>query len=289
MRHAGNQFGKGRFVAALIAALLLAPPHAAAAELKRETLAAFERYVRLREAQIDEELRRAQPFLRVDALAGPARREAYAEMRRGEVAIERFEVTEQGRRLDPPGGLIHHWVGTIFVPGASLDAVLALVQDYDNHANYFRPDVERSRVLARAGDDFRIYLRFYKKKAMITVVVNTEHDVHYARPAPGRAWSRSRTTRVAEVENPGKPNEREKPVGRDRGYLWHINTYWRFEEKDGGTYVECESISLTRDIPAAFAWLIKPFVTTVPKDSLMFTLGTTRARLAAPHATTTSP
>jgi hypothetical protein len=83
------------------------------------------------------------------------------------------------------------------------------------------------------------------------------------------------------VADAGTPNEREKPVGQDGGFLWRINSYWKFEEKDSGVYIECESISLTRDIPAGLGWLIKPFVTGIPKDSLLMTLGSTRAALGA--------
>src|SRR5271163_3848194 len=89
--------------------------------------------------------------------------------------------------------------------------------------------------------------------------------------------SRSHTTRIQEVENAGKSDERLDPEGHDRGFLWKMNTYWRFEEKDGGTYVECRSISLTRDIPAGLGWLIGPYVTSVPRESLTFTLATTRS------------
>ena len=94
------------------------------------------------------------------------------------------------------------------------------------------------------------------------------------------ARSRIYSTRIAQVENAGEPDERELPVGRDGGYLWRLNTYWRLLERDGGTYVQCESISLTRGIPFGFGWMIKPFVTSIPRESLEFTLNTTRKALA---------
>ena len=133
---------------------------------------------------------------------------------------------------------------------------------------------------AHQGNDFKIYYRLRKKK-VITVTLNTYHDVHYF-PVDSRRWySRSYSTRIAEVANADTPNEREKPVGHDGGFLWRINSYWKFEEKDGGVYIECESISLTRDIPTGLGWLIKPFVTSIPKESLEMTMGSTRAALAA--------
>jgi hypothetical protein len=111
------------------------------------------------------------------------------------------------------------------------------------------------------------------------VVVNSEHDARFERPRPDRAASRIVSTRIAEVENPGTPRETEKPVGNDGGYLWRLNSYWRFLERDGGTFIQCESISLTRGIPLGFGWLIGPFVNSIPAETLTFTLETTRKRL----------
>jgi hypothetical protein len=186
-----------------------------------------------------------------------------------------------------PGGLIHHWIGTVFIPGATLEQTLAFEEDYNHHQEYFRPDVMGSKILHRDGNDFVIELRLYKKK-IITTVFDTEHEVHYTLVDSTHAGSRSRTTRIQEVDNAGQASERLEPVGHDRGFLWRMNTYWRFEQKDGGTYVECQSISLTRDIPTGLGWMIGPYVNSVPRESLTFTLATTRAAIVTrivPRAT----
>jgi hypothetical protein len=247
-------------------------------QLKQSTLDAFDRYMRLTEARNDEELRRGTPFLWVDGLPEVQRKAAYAELRAGQVKMARLETREAGRPVPCPGGLIHHWVGVVFIPGATLPQTLRLLQDYDNHAVYYKPDVQRSKILERQDNDFKVFLRFRRKK-IITVVLNTEHEIHYFLIDATRAHSRSRTTRIAEVENHDKPDERENPVGDDGGYLWRMNTYWRFLEQDGGTYVQCEAISLTRDIPAGLGWLIRPFVTSIPRETLTATLNATRAAL----------
>jgi hypothetical protein len=265
-------------LAALSISLALALP-AAAAELKQKTIEAYERYVRQATARMERELGHRNPFLWVDTAAEPRRKALLEQLRRGEVVIERLHETgADGQALKAPDGLIHHWVGVVFIPGAKLADVLALVQDYDRHQEIYKPDVLRSRTLARAGDDFKIHLRFLKKK-VITVVVDTDHDVNYRRISPARAASHSRTTRVLEVENHGKPGERHKPEGNDGGFLWRLDTFWRFDERDGGTYVQCESVSLTRDIPTGLGWIVGPFVNSVPRESLVFTLGTTRTAL----------
>ncbi|MGH9745230.1 MAG: hypothetical protein ACRD59_03870 [Candidatus Acidiferrales bacterium] len=263
---------------ALILALALlssvATP-AAVADLKQPAIDAFNHYARLTETQIDAELARRQPFLWIEALPESRREAAYAQLRNGNVVIERMETLDGGKQIEVPGGMIHHWIGTIFIPGATLAQTLALEQDYDHQQEYFRPDVMRSKIDRRNGNDFVIELRFYKKK-VITTVIDTTHEVHYQPIDATHEWSRSRTTRVQEVDDAGKPDEKLEPEGRDRGFLWRMNTYWRFEEKDVGTYVECQSISLTRDIPALLSWMISSYVESVPRESLTFTLATTR-------------
>jgi hypothetical protein len=265
---------RGRLVAGAILFNFVAAS-AAAADLQPGTVAAFDRYVRVTEAQMS-----ANPFLRVDGLPEAERRARLAGLGRGEFFIERLTTREAGKSIEVPGGLIHHWVGAVFVPGAKLEQALELMQDYDHHAEIFRPAITRSKLLTRDDDVFRVFLRFYMKK-VITVVVNTDNEARFTRLGPDRAQSRIYSLRVAEVEDPGTPQEHEKPVGHDGGFLWRLYTYWRFLERDGGTYVQCEAISLTRGIPVGFGWLIGPFVTSIPRESLAFTLETARKRLAS--------
>ena len=252
---------RGFVVAALVIA---AGAPLAAAQLKPATVAAFDRYVRATEARMKDELASNDRFVRP--------------VKAGAFAIDALKTQEAGKEIDVPDGLIHHWVGTVFVPGATVDQAVALLQDYNRHAEIYRPAVARSKVISREGDAFRVYLRFFMKKG-ITVVMNSDHDARFFRPSPDRAHSRIYSTRIAEVEKPDTAQEREKPVGNDGGYLWRLYSYWRFLERDGGVYVQCESLSLTRGIPTGLGWLIGPFVTSIPRESLTFTLETTRAVL----------
>jgi hypothetical protein len=171
--------------------------------------------------------------------------------------------------------MIHHWVGVVFIPGAKLEDVLGVLEDYDHQSTIYSPDVERSKIESHDGDHFRVFLRFRRHK-VITVVLDTEHDIRYFHDAPGHAHSRSSAVRIAEVENPGKSDEHEKQPGDDGGFLWRMETWWRMEERDGGVYVQSEAASLTRDIPTGLGWLVGPFVTSIPKETLVFTLEATR-------------
>ncbi len=249
-------------------------------KLKTETQGAFERYVKLAEARTEGELKRGTGLLWADGLPGEQRAESYAALKRGEVKMQKLEILDGDKPIACPGGMIHHWTGVVFLPAAKLEDVLGVLEDYDRHSVYYAPDVERSRIESREGDHFRVFLRFRRHK-VITVVLDTEHEVHYFHDAPGKAHSRSSAVRIAEVENAGKSDEREKTPGDDDGFMWRMETWWRMEERDGGVYVQSEVASLTRDIPSGLGWMIRPFVTGIPKESLTFTLQATRKAIEA--------
>ena len=245
------------------------------AKLRANTLEAFDRYVKLTKARNEEELKRGTSLLWIDQLPAPERAEAYAALKRGEVKMKKLEMLDSGKPIACPGGIIHHWTGVMFIAKAKLDEVLRMLEDYNKHSVYYGPDVERSKIESRSGDHFRVFLRFRRHK-VIMVVLNTEHEIDYFHDGPERAHSRSSAVRIAEVENPGKSDEREKPPGDDGGFLWRMETWWRMEERDGGVYVQSEVVSLTRDIPVVLSWVIKPFVTSIPKETLTATLVATR-------------
>jgi len=270
--------GKRNSVLILIAIWALAGIPVAAEQLTSETAAAFDHYVRLSEQRMSQELDSGL-FLRIDGLQQPHRDSEYQKLKTGEVITDHLQTLDHGAPVSVPHGLIHHWIGTIFIPGATLAQTLAFLEDYDNQYKFYAPEVQRSKLVQRNGNQFKVFLLLQKKK-IITVILNTNYDVRYTLLGPDRAISDSRSTRFAEVENPGKPNESEKPAGNDSGFLWRLNSYWRFLQKDGGTYVQLEAISLTRDIPTGLNWLVSPFVTSIPQESLVFTLTHTRDALA---------
>jgi hypothetical protein len=247
-------------------------PHAAAYR-------AFDHYVQLTEEHVSRELAPGGAFLNVDTLAANERDAAYVKLRAGDVRIESLATLDRGEKIDCPGCMIQHWVGIVFIPGATLKKTLELMQDYDHQAEIFAPDVMRAKILSHSGDDFTVFMRFHRAM-VVTVVLDTEHRIHYQHIDATHAASRAFSTRAQEVERAGTSSERDLPEGKDNGYLWRINNYWRFLQRDGGTYVQCESVSLSRDIPTGFAWLVAPFVESVPRDSLRFTLEAARKHLS---------
>ena len=242
--------------------------------LHATTVQAFGNYVTKSEAANAQSLRDG-PFLWVDGLPDHEKVEAMADLKSGEVEMRRLSVNADGDNVTVPGGMVHDWEGMVFIPGAKIDSVLKILEDYDHHATYYAPDVEASRIESRSGDQFRVFMRFRRHK-VVTVVLDTEHAVNYFRDSPVRAHSRSSAIRIAQVDDPGGSKEKEKAPGRDDGYLWRMETWWRMEERDGGVYVQNQVVTLTRDVPTGLGWLIEPFITNIPKETLEFTLQATR-------------
>lgn len=238
---------------------------AQAADLSTRTTKAFDVYLKSAETGM------TSPQYDLRARASPANVE---KLRSGEVIIDAVST----RKVDVPDGMIHDWAGAVFVPDTTIPRVLDFLQNYNNHKNVYKPEVLDSRLLARDGNHFRVYLRLMKKK-VITVVLNTEYDVIYAELAPKLWYSRSYSTRITEARDAGPGNEKELPPGTGHGFLWRLNAYWHFLEKDDGVYIECRAISLTRDIPFGLAWIVEPMVTSLPRESLISTLRSTRSGL----------
>ena len=223
-----------------------------------------------------EELRPGGAFLYIDSLPSDRRSSAYQQLAANQIIISPLQTTRNGKGISVPDGIVHHWVGIVFIPNTTLGTVLSVVQNYGNRAEVYKPDVIASRLISHQDDDYKIFMRFFQKK-FTTVVLNTEFDIHWHKLDQHRVYSNSYSTRIAEAKDPSKPDGPEFPAGKDHGYLWRLNTYWRFEEKDGGVYMQCEAISLTRDIPFGLGWLLRPLVTSIPRQSLNRTLGQTRA------------
>jgi hypothetical protein len=252
----------------------------AGAVLKTAAAGNFDRYVKLTEQRIEGEVAKPGHFLWIDSLSAEPRSELQRGLRDGGVIIERLETRDKSKAIDFPDALLHHWVALVFAPGAHLADAVSLMQDYDRHSTVFAPAITSSKILEHRGDTFRVALRFYVKK-VIGVTMDTENEAEFFKPAPDRAYSRIRSTRITEIADAGTPQEHPKRPSEENGFMWRLNTYWRFLERDGGTYIQCESVTLSRDVPFALAWIIRPFVTQVPKESLTFTLERARAALVS--------
>lgn len=246
----------------------------ATVNLQPHTIQPFESYSRAAEERIASQ---AQRGVLLWAVANPARKSRTWVGGAGAVIAE--PVVANGD-VAAPDGVIHDWIGAVFIPGTTLARTVAFAQDYDSHARFYWPEVQQSKLLRRDGNEYDIYLRLLKRQ-VITVVLDTNHRVRYFPIDEKRCYSISHSRRVADVEHPSEPGEIEMPPGHDHGFLWRLDSYWRFEQRDGGVYVECEAISLSRSVPPGLGWLVNPIIRNLPRESLAKTLGCLRTGVLA--------
>jgi hypothetical protein len=229
-----------------------------AVQLHPETDAAFNHYIQLTEQRMDKDLREGR-FLVLGRTPQTT------------ITTQEFRTLDNGKEVTVPHGQIHHWTGAVFLPGVTLATVRALKQDYDNYKNIYKPDVIDSKLIKRDGDEFEVFLKLAKKQ-ILSVAYNTNYRVRYYSPDPKRFYLRSYSTRIAELQDPSNPNSAEKAAGEDHGFLWRLNSYWRLEEADNGVYVECEAISLSRDVPHFVQYIVGSFIKKFPAESMRSTL-----------------
>jgi len=250
-----------------------------AAKLQEKTLTAWKEYVRLTEERIKEELNSSTGFLAQDFQAVPKAQMERDAALSGQILVEKMKtLNPRGRKIKVPAGTIHHWRGSVFIPDVELESVLAQVR-YPAQQEDLQEDVLESRILEESEDSLRLYLKLVRSK-IVTVTYNTEHLIEYQRHGEGLASSRSIATRIVELDQAGTPAEREKPEGQDHGFLWKLNSYWRYQQVDGGVLVECESLTLSRGVPAILAPFVKPMINGVAKESMQRTLSAMRDRFA---------
>jgi hypothetical protein len=252
---------KSRIVAALIGVLMVVPSDRIAAEPTAAATSAFDAYVRALELRLAQQHRSPSGFVVVSP-------QEEARLQLGEFVVEQFTPSAE---QDLPGAMLHHWRGTAFVPGATMAEFERLMQDFSSYPRSFSPQVLRASVLSRQGDRMQVTMRV-RQQHILTVVMDTSYDVTFARLDAQHGYSVSRSTRIAEIESRGTSSERVLGPGEEHGFLWRMNTYWSYEERDGGLLMQIESVSLTRSIPRGLGWAVRPFVESVPRESLEFTL-----------------
>jgi hypothetical protein len=276
--HSAAIQNRAQMACVLLASLVLSYQLGFAETPTSETLRAFDTYVRAAEVRHNEELASGKNFLWLDILP-QSQREAILDRLKHQQTVIQHSVSCASRDCSNiPGGIIHHWTAITFVPGITLQQTLAAIQDYDRDAEYYRPTVLRAKLLSRTGNSFRVFLRL-KETHVLTVVLDTEYEIQYLVIDPTHAASTSHSTRITEIENADTVQERPISPENNHGFLWRLNSYWRFYQADGGVYIQCSAISLTRDVPAGLGWLAAPFIENVPRESLNFTLTATRKAL----------
>lgn len=220
---------------ALILLLTLPVSSLALPDLTDKTKAAWQAYIDLTEKRVEAELRLATL---------PRDRSNLVLLKSGKIQTQPL-TTPGTKNKSIPDGRIHHWLGAVFIPNKKVDDLIPWLQNYTQYRDFFK-DVDDSRA-TRTGDEFDVFLHL-KRTKIKTAHFSTKHKVVYTRKAPGFVYSVNRSYEIREIENAGIASEKLLPVGKDNGYLWGLNSYWRFFERDGGVVVECETVGLSRDL-----------------------------------------
>ncbi len=246
---------------------------AAWAQPRPETVRAFEQYSAAVESRIDQD-RGTSRFLRL--AADPDER---VRLRAGEVPVVAASSLGVQPSIDIPFGQVQHWVGATFIPGMSLARALPRLRDYNNRQRYMAPTIVESQILSRDQDRFRVWLRL-QQKALIPAVFDLILRITYRAPASGQLEIESQTESIHEVAGLNAPRG---SMARDRGLLWALNHYWRFEERDGGLYTECEALVLARETPVLLRWIAGPLVARASRRTLNGTLEDTAHMVEQPR------
>lgn len=272
---------KNRAAQRVFAVILLAlavPAVAAAARLQPETIEAWNAYISSTEARIEREIESGRGFFAQDFCAQPE--EAREQVLGGNVVVAPMETIDgEGNGIPIPDGRIHHWRGSIYLPGVKLEEYLYVALNPSEEGPH-QPEVLEYRILEKKPDELKIFIKMVRRK-FIMLAYNTEHHITYRRYGDGKASGRSEATKIAEIVELGKKHEREKPVGRDRGFMWRLNSYWRYEEVDGGLIVEGESLLLSRGIPGVLKPIIEPLIHRSAQEMISNTLEEVKANHSA--------
>jgi hypothetical protein len=267
-----------QILAGLALATLLSPMQVAAADLKPETLQAWEAYLQAAKARNQKHLADGTAFLSIDSAPADS-----AKLRQGEIIVSpaRPNVPVKVR-----SGLIHDWTGAIFIPNASIGDVIRVVRDYDHYRAIYHPNVVGSKPLEIGESEDRFSIVIMNKSFFAKGALDSDYRSTFVRIDDQHWYSTSETTRVQEVAEYGAASQYLLPEDHGKGIIWRLYSYARLEERDGGVYIELEAIALSRDIPAALRMVVDPVVRRVSRSSLETSLQQTADAVRASATTT---
>jgi hypothetical protein len=265
---------------ALLAIVLVAATSAPANanDLQQETISAWNTYVGTADSRMKDRLDGKTSFLWMDESTDRKRR-----VGRGEIPVAPA-VSHGTQKV--PNGLIHHWIGGVFIPGSTIDSLSAVMQNYGAYKDFYKPLVVDSRVMGCTSDDQRFWMLWQSKVLFVTAAIEGQYHAHHVRLDRRRGYEIADSVQVQEIENYGRAGQRLLPPGTGNGYIWRVHSIARYEERDGGVDFELEAIALTRDIPVSVRWLVNPIVNHLSINSLVTTLQQTKDAVNSLHAAT---
>jgi hypothetical protein len=231
----------------------------------QNTFRAWDDYIRDIKLSMSGRANGDRPFLWVDESPEMVQR-----VRQGEVVVTDHDPGKV------PQGMIHHWIGAMFIPNVTLEQVTNELSSYDRYDEFYKPLIRKSVVIERDGDDAKVSVLAVQKAFSVTAAVETDNQVQVVRLNREKVYIMSEAIRVQEIAEYGQPSEHPFPEDRRPGYVWRSFILQRIEERDGGVYVELETVALSRGIPFELRWLIKPVTDELPRRLMLETLNDTR-------------
>jgi len=248
--------------------LLAVPAISNTSGLKQETLNAWDDYLRTANLRMYRNLGTGDPFLWIEEEPGRSQR-----VRQGEILISPAREASPRKVHD---GLIHDWIGAIFIPSVRMNDVFAIVHDYNRYKDFYKPTVIESKLVGRTGEEYQFSMVGLKSVLFEKIVLEGQFESHCSQLDGRRRYCISFSTRVQEIKDYGQPDSHKLPTDEGHGYIWRLYSLTKFEERDGGVYIEVEAIALSRDISASLRWFTKPVVERVSRNSMSTILQLTR-------------
>jgi hypothetical protein len=254
----------------------LMPGLLGAAELQADTLKAWDAYVQNAEVRMGARLNSAQPFLWTDESDDRRR-----DVRRGEIAVA--PVLNHGV-MSVPSGLIHHWIGAAFIPHTNIDRLIGVLHNYNRFKDFYKPLIVDSRFLGCNRETPEFSMTWHRHVLFVNAAIEGRCQAQRFAINARRGYSIADMTQLREIEQYGRPGEHALPSDTGHGFIWRLRDITRYEEREGGIYLEVEAIALTRDIPSSLRWLVSPIVKHLSSDSLETMLRQTRDAVASAPA-----
>jgi hypothetical protein len=258
-----------------VSILLLPAAVLLGANLEKPTCQAWDDYVRAVKARVEQRGIGGKPFLLLDEQP-----EQLAAVRAGGTAV--WPAAQQIPK-PVPSGLIHDWVGAIFVPGAHLKNVLQVVRDYPRYKQFFQPVVIDAALKDSAPAMDRFSMLLMNKSFFARTVLDADYESSFVSLDEHRVYCLSHTTRIRQIDDYGAPDQHTLPEDKGTGIIWRLFSVTRFAERDGGVYIEIEAIGLSRDIPSSVRWFVDPIVRRVSRSSLTTSLRQTEDAVLSPR------
>jgi hypothetical protein len=236
------------------------------AQLKTETVKRWQQYV-------DEKTVATKPSPDTPFLLTDGDGDFWSELRSGKTLVAPAGPNIP-RRI--PSGLVHDWIGTIFIPNATITQVLAAVRDYDRYKNIYRPGVVDSKLTETTEQEDHFSLLLMNKSMFLKKAVEGQYQASYFRIDDQHWYSIAESTRVQEIVGYGGANQQLLPEGEGTGLIWRVRSITRYEQRDGGVFIQLEAMVLSRDVPSALRWMVDPIVRRVSRDSVQISLEQTR-------------